>query len=328
VSSSAANAPTGNDRQCAQRLTNYALALRSRHIRRSRGGGLAGVGNPGAASDLRDIDAAVEALRQAVRLSTDRHTGFRMSQLAALLLNRYDATHDSNDLTDAVASARAAMRDTDPSDRSAHSLLNNLMYALTRTAAATNNASDAEEAVALGVRLVGGTAPGNANRALYLTNVGLAHRARYEVTGDPTSMDAAIELWREAATTTTSVTRERVNAAIHWALCANWIKPGCSSALDGFRHVVDLIPVLAWEGIPRASRERFLRDLVGLGGQAVTAALAGHRSDLGLIFSEGSRGVLWSQLLDDRADLTRLSSRFPDLTGRLRDTRAALDQHP
>ncbi|WP_103341294.1 hypothetical protein [Amycolatopsis sp. CA-126428] len=321
----AVSSATGDPLLRARCLTNHALALRSRHILHTDRGGLAGVGNPLAADDLYDIDAAIEALRQAVSLFGGPDSGFRKSALSGALLTRYEASHNKSDLAEAVSWAREAVRGSDPAHHDVSGQLNDLMYALTKAAAENRDAAEAEEAVRWGTHLVTVTAPGSANRALYLTNLGLAHRAHHEVTGDTTSRDAAIERWREAATMTTSVTAERINAAIHWALYANWSEPGSATALAGFRQVIELIPVLAWRGIARTSRERVLRDLLGLGGQAVAAALAGERPDLGLSFSEGSRGVLWSQLLDTSADFTELSLRAPDLAARLNALRAALD---
>lgn len=99
------------------------------------------------------------------------------------------------------------------------------MYALTKSAVSTGSVAEAEEAVRLVVRLLAATPLGSANRALHVTNAGLAYRALYEITGDEAALDAALRPWQEAATARTVVTYERMNAAIHRAVFANWIAP-------------------------------------------------------------------------------------------------------
>ena len=317
--------PSDNNTQRARRLTNYALALRSSHVRDSVGGGLAGPDTVGLADDLNDINDAVAALTEAVHLSDDAATGFRMSKLSAALLTRHEATNDSTDANDAVTWARRAVAHADLTDRSTDSWTNDLVYALLRAAATQQKVSLAQEAIQQGHRLLGRLNQGNVNRALYMINVGLAHRARYELTGDKSDADAAMSIWQSAAETSSSTVRERYNAAVHWAQFSAWIHPGSDLAFDGYTAAVSFIPVLAWRGIPPLSRERFLRDVTGLGSRAVATALAANRPELAVSYAENSRAVLWSQLLDLRTDPIRLRAEHSHLAKRLDHVRALLD---
>jgi hypothetical protein len=280
ASRDAVSYPTDNNTQRARRLTNYALALRSRHVRDSIGGGLAGQDTAGYADDLNDINDAVAALTEAAHLSDDAATRFRMSKLSATLLTRHEATNDPTDAHDAVTWARRAVAHADSTDRSTDSWTNELVYALLRAAATQQKVSLAEEAIQQGHRLLGRLNQGNVNRALYMINVGLAHRARYELTGDKSDADAATSIWQSAAETPSSTVRERYNAAVHWAQFAAWFHPGSDLAFDGYTAAVSFIPVLAWRGIPPSSRERFLRDVTGLGARAVATAVAANRPEL------------------------------------------------
>lgn len=310
----------------ARRLSNLGLALRSRHIRTMGQDVLAPVGQPPVAElARRDIDEAVATFREAAALSNDSRTSWRMSNVAAALLTRHEVTHAATDVDEAVAFARRAVATSEPSGTDLAVRLNNVAYALTKRASVTGDLTDVDEAIRVGTRVLELEPPIGANRAMYMNNIGLAHRARFEITQDTSSARRAIQMWRQVVEAPVSMTRERLAAAQRWVELAEVIAPGSTLALDGYAAAVGLLPTVPWRGIDRQSRQRFLLDRTGLGSDAVACAVAAARPDLAAQLEEVGRGVLWSQLLDIRADLVRLAGHAPAFASRLQEIRAELD---
>ncbi len=204
--------------------------------------------------------------------------------------------------------------------------LNDLGYALANRADLDRSVADADEAVSAAARATASVAALDANFAMYHVNLGIAHRVRYRVTGDVAAVDAAVQAWMTAANSSTSVIRERVDAARRCGEFANWVDPGSEAALAGYSSGVELLPRLAWRGLDRSSRERMLSDVAELGGGAVSAAISAHQPGLAVEFAELARGVLWTQLLEIRTDLGLLARRAPELAARVSQIRLELDR--
>lgn len=100
------------------------------------------------------------------------------------------------------------------------------------------------------------------------------------------------------------------------------------SAITGYTVASDLLHRVAWRGLERADRERALARWSGLPGDMAACALAGDLGDRAVELLENSRAVLWTQMLDMRADLSQNSTRAPALEtilARLEAIRTALD---
>ncbi|MFF9815202.1 hypothetical protein [Streptomyces sp. NPDC014006] len=88
--------------------------------------------------------------------------------------------------------------------------------------------------------------------------------------------------------------------------------------------VVELLPLLAWHGLARTSRERLLTEWPGLVRFAAAATVDALRPAQAVERLEQGRAVMWSQLLATCSDLSRLSAEHPDLAERLTDIRKEL----
>lgn len=103
---------------------------------------------------------------------------------------------------------------------------------------------------------------------------------------------------------------------------------GTQTAFAGYTLAVRLLPLLAFRGLERARRESRLSEWGTVTSDAVASALAVHQAGDAIVFLEQGRGILWSQQLENSADLAGLEASAPELAARLRDVRSALEGPP
>jgi hypothetical protein len=102
---------------------------------------------------------------------------------------------------------------------------------------------------------------------------------------------------------------------------------GPADAVKAHTAALQLLPLLAWRGLTRLDHQHLLQThAVALAADGLACAIAADKLDVAVEAVEQGRGVLWTQLLDTRTDLTALQRAAPDLTRRLLDCRTALEQ--
>jgi hypothetical protein len=159
---------------------------------------------------------------------------------------------------------------------------------------------------------------------VYLSNLGGALHARFERSGQQTDLDEAITAFRDAVGVESGSPADRMRAGWAWGSAA--VDAGrVDSAADGFACAVTLLPLLAWHGLPRATREEHLASSSGLAAAAAACAIRAGRPERAVELLEAGRSVLWAQTLNLRTDLTDLAQREPDLALRLDQIRTLLD---
>lgn len=155
-------------------------------------------------------------------------------------------------------------------------------------------------------------------------HLGWALVTRVERTGSLTDSETAIDLFRDVAHTPTAPTELRIRAARHWGDAASWLKRW-PEAVAGYRAAIELLPLLAWHGLEREDRVSALGEFAGLASTAAAAALMLDDPGQALQLLEQGRGVLLTQALDARDDLSELTAADSDLAERMRAVRAELD---
>ncbi|WP_306213491.1 CHAT domain-containing protein [Actinoplanes sp. RD1] len=91
---------------------------------------------------------------------------------------------------------------------------------------------------------------------------------------------------------------------------------------------VDLLPLVAWPGLPAAERESLLIAGAGLADEAAAAAIEAGRPAEAVELVEAGRAVLWGQWLATRNDLSAVAAVSPELATRLQESREILDGAP
>ncbi|MFF3957023.1 CHAT domain-containing protein [Streptomyces sp. NPDC001890] len=305
------------------------------------------------------LDAAVDAHRAALRLTTPEHPQRAMyaSNLGNVLLYRHEggpdplpvsfgtihlgsgrrprlpreieeglsslvresAGDDSADLAEAARAHRLAVRATGQHRPQRAGYLNNWGNSAHARFRATRQRADGEEAVALFRQAREATPPYDPVHTLATLNLAAALLDL----GDEHT-EEALTLWCEVAGERSAPQSSRIEAAASWGRVAaghgQW-----RTALDGYAAAIELLPSLASPGVDREVREQRLARWSGLAAEAASCAIAAGDTGRALELLEQGRGVLWSQLLDTRGDMDLLRATAPDIADRLAEVEAALD---
>jgi tetratricopeptide (TPR) repeat protein len=250
-----------------------------------------------------------------------------LSNLGNALRLRYELAGGQADLYQAVGLLRQVLAATPPSHPLYARHLTNLATALHAQSLGGGNIEvlpRLDEAIAIGHAAVRSAPAGHPERAMYLYNLGLTYRSRFERGSRLADAEAAGDIWREAVQATSAPVSARMKAGRSWgALAASLSR--WPDAADGYAAAVDLMPLLAWRGVGRQSREQVLTDWSELVADATACATAADQRYRTVELLERGRSVLWSQQLEMRRDLDQLRAVHPALGRRLDEIRARLD---
>ena len=290
-------------------------------------------------ADLVDLDRAIQVAEQAVDATPSEHPSLAgaLSELGVALAARSERTKDLEELDRAIRVAARAVATTPMDDPARAGRLSNLSIFQVQRFEFTANAADLDEAIQTGVQAVAASAPDDPDIAGVVKNQGAALLTRFALTKDLSDADRAAALHRQAAEHHAAAPGRRVEAAGGWGeaalLSKNWLE-----AAHAYESAVELLPRVAPHGLARADQEHQLAKLSGIGPAAGAAFLqaADHDPDPGQaavfrgraveLFEQG-RGVLMTQMLDSRTDLTDLAEEHPDLADRIRQALVELN-HP
>ncbi|MDT7843153.1 CHAT domain-containing tetratricopeptide repeat protein [Streptomyces justiciae] len=156
-----------------------------------------------------------------------------------------------------------------------------------------------------------------------LNHLGLAHRHRHRLSGDPDDLSAAVRAYRASALLETAPLWVRWNSYEAWgeaaALAGDW-----AGALAGFGGIAALLPLAVGELTSRRNREMQLMRLGSGIRDAAACALRLDRPEEAVRLLEEGRGVLLRQLVEQRTAIDDLQERAPDLADEYRQLREVL----
>ncbi|WP_432956954.1 CHAT domain-containing protein [Micromonospora haikouensis] len=272
------------------------------------------------------LDEAIDAGRVAVQLTPTGHTalGTRLTNLAMALRARFEVGADVADLDEAVDASRSAVRALPPGHPGRPAALSNESLALRSRYEHVHEPDDLDEAVRAVRTAVDETPADHPFHTAYLFNLGQALRLRWTRTGDPADLDEAIAVSREAASAELGPTRFRAKAAELQARLAAAVGRW-TDAMTGYAAAADLTARTVARHITRGDREHLLDDMGGSAGDAVASCVRAGALDRGVELFEQGRGVLLSQALDSRTDLTVLAERHPEVAERFTALSQELD---
>ncbi|MET7426862.1 hypothetical protein [Dactylosporangium sp. NPDC005555] len=291
--------------------------------------------------DPADLDASVAASRSGLQLSDDTTRPGQRANLAATLVFRSHAVGSPADLDEAIEQLRQAIAEV-PADYEYRALYKSNLAIALRTHATTMPAgrfsaqellrrqaadrADLDEAVDLLRDVVRGVAPSRPERSTFLANLAATLGVRHGRTGALDDLNEAVQLWQAATDTNAGPVAERVRAARDAARTVAGAR-GPADAAPHYLAAIALLPLLIWRGNTLTDQHQFLRRYVAdLAGDAAAAAVAAAAAASAVEAAEHARGVLWTQLLDTRTDLSALQQVDPDLATRLTTCRALLDR--
>lgn len=261
-----------------------------------------------------DSAAAVEAGQRAVAATAtdDLERRRRLSNLA-------NALRDAGDVDAAIATLRLAADQGDPEIES------NLAVTL-------HSAGHTEEAITVLRQALDSVPANHPSRPGMLANLASAYRGRFSLSGSMQDRATAMHLFAEAADLDTAGPYLRARMARAACLAADFAdNRQLRQAARLLEMAVGLLPAIAPRRLGRIDQQRYLADLGGIASDAAALAVAvggdaNLERALGLL--EMGRGVLLSQALDTRTDVTVLQARHPRLAASYARLRDQLDREP
>jgi CHAT domain-containing protein/tetratricopeptide (TPR) repeat protein len=294
------------DRHRPGALANLAYALASRFAR---------IGDRG------DLDRAIALASEA--MDADRRAEI-VTCYSNLLLRRFDIDEDPSDLREVLILAIRTLRAMPPrgSRSSIRVVISNL---LRKRFEADGHDHHLEASIRMAERVLSSDEQLGASRPLVESNLAVLLRFRYARHGRRDDATRALGLWDSVARSTAAPAPARVGAAKNRAELLGETQ-GPAAALDAYATAVnDLLPLLTWRGSRRSDHYRNLRDVGSLGSDAAACAIAAGNLRLAVELLELGRGLLWSQVLDTRGDLSAVRAVAPELADELEKCRAVLD---
>ncbi|MFI2031827.1 CHAT domain-containing protein [Streptomyces buecherae] len=273
-----------------------------------------------------DLDEAIDVYREAVCVTPLENPGraARLSNLAGALQARFGISGEAMDLDEAVEASGSAVE--------AHPLGHPV-----RAVAWTNHAlvlrgrykhsgrpADLDAAVAAARAAVAEAPADHPARPAYLANLSGALRDRHARTGADADLDGALAAAREAASAAVGPPRTRAVAAVRWGSLAaeagRWVE-----AVAGYKATIDLIARTVPRQLARRDQQFLLDGTHGIGSDAAACCVrVGSVTQAVELFEQG-RGLLLSQALDSRTDLTALAEHQPELAARFTALCSELD---
>ncbi|MER5184560.1 CHAT domain-containing protein [Streptomyces sp. NPDC002896] len=283
--------------------------------------------------DPDDIEASIALGREAVATGVHRSDrAMHLSNLGNALMTQFADSGRLEDLDEGIdMTRRAVAASTGQEADDLARYLANLAHALTQRYERTGHPEDLDEAVSAGRRSVSLISGNHPERSRFLANLGAALRARYAHTGNRDDRSAATAADIEASAVDAAPVWQRLGSARSAA--ADLVATSeVLRATDLLQDAVRLLPEVSPRRLARSDQEYALGSLAGLAGEAASLVLAdprlpaADRPRRALSLLEAGRGVLISQALDGRNDLSALRRSRPDLAARFVELRDLLDQ--
>jgi tetratricopeptide (TPR) repeat protein len=205
--------------------------------------------------------------------------------------------------------------------------LSNLAGALQSRFQRTGDQEDLDDAISAARQAVAAAPADHPSRALALSNLAGALQSRSQRTGDQEDLDEAIDAARAAADGTVGSPLVRLDASKIWADAAAGVGR-MSEAAHAYATAISLLPVVAWHGLDRGTREYHLARFPTLAADAAACTILSGQPERAVELLEQSRSLLWTQALTVRSDLAELAVRAPHIAERLASIRTLLDARP
>jgi tetratricopeptide (TPR) repeat protein len=278
-------------------------------------------------ADAGELDEAVDTAREAVGATPadSPFLAYRLTELSGALRMRGERTRSIDDLDDAVRHARTATGAISADSAGAPATYHVASVSAHARFIVAGGAGHLDDAIEWARGFTQGISVSHRVRAPHFNQLGDALRSRFNLRGDHCDSTGAMTAWDAAGAALGSAPQERIYAYRQVAVAAMELKDHHRAQIAG-AHAVRLLPLLVRRGLDRREREYQLRRAAtSLASDAAACALAAGRTEAATTSVEHGRGVLWSQLLDVRTDLTALERVRPDLAARLTRCRQQLD---
>ncbi|KAJ7242667.1 CHAT domain-containing protein [Mycena rebaudengoi] len=278
-----------------------------------------------------DLNEEIKLERKALELIPPSHPqrASSLTHLATALDIRLNHSEDSADRDEAIALFREALNITPVTEPLHCVYLNNLATILQRRFRRAQNPQDISESVNLMKKLVDICPEHHPSRGMYLTSFANAANQLERSGLKPQQtkiVDDITSALREASTYVQGSLLSRLRASNTWTRIA--AEHRHSSWLDAVHTRINLLPQLAAFHWDLTTRQQILSksEVTDSSSSALDAINQGQH-DAAVEFLEASRSIFWTQALNLRMPLDRISDAGrPDLAAKLEKLSQQLEQ--
>ncbi|THU90058.1 TPR-like protein, partial [Dendrothele bispora CBS 962.96] len=278
--------------------------------------------------ELRDIENAIHVKQQAVDLTPAYGHADKagcLNNLGNAFQSRFEHLGELRDIENAIHVQQQAVDLTPDDHADKASWLNNLGNAFQNRFERLGQLRDIENAIHVKQKAVDLTPDGHANKASWLHNLGGAFQSRFKHFGELGDITEATVAYKQATENTSSRPLIRYHAACCWAnLCSR--HQSCSSALDAYTVVLEIIPQVVWFGQTVHRRYEELPKIGRIINAAAAMAISVGDLPRAVEWLEEGRSIVWKQILQLRTPLDELRQQHPDIADELLRVSQALDE--
>ncbi|PVF92653.1 hypothetical protein CPB86DRAFT_790943 [Serendipita vermifera] len=275
-----------------------------------------------------DLNNSILYHQKAVNLTPAGHPDkpIRLTNCASSLYELYQRSGDRADIDGAILQEQMAVDLTPDGHPDKSAYLNNLGALLGFRSKRLGDLADLDSAIKTQQRALDLVPISHPQRSSHLFNLAQSFRLRFEQLQDPYDAELAISHFTAAATLPGGPPTELFKAVESWIHLASQIKHG--SLLAAYKCALDLIPLVAWLGLPIADRHWHLAKIGGIAREAAAAAISAEEYEKALEWLEHGRSIVWTQILQLRTPVDQLREVDPDLADRLLQVSQLLDRGP
>ncbi|PVF92043.1 TPR-like protein [Serendipita vermifera] len=292
--------------------------------------------------NLADLDNAILHQQQAVNLTPDNHAILQyqkavnltaaghpakpmwLTNLGTSLEARFSEFGSLDDIDNAIVQLRMAVDLTSDSHPNKPSYLGNLGASLANRFRRLGNLIDLDDAIRNLEQALKLTPMTHSGRASHLFNIALSFLDRFNRFNNVRDAEVAVSHFSAAATSPDGPPALRYKAVNSWIKLASRISH--DSLLAAYGCALELMPLVAWLGLPMADRHQHLIRMGGIARSAAAAAISAEQYDKALEWLEQGRSIVWTQILHLRTPVDDLREVDPGLADQLLRVSRSLDR--
>ncbi|PVF92339.1 hypothetical protein CPB86DRAFT_195532, partial [Serendipita vermifera] len=273
-----------------------------------------------------DIDNAIFHFQKAVDLTPTEHPDkpMRLANLGASLGTRFRNFGNFDDINDAIVQLQMGSDITPDSHPNKSTYLGNLGAHLGDRSIRLGNLTDLDNAIKNKEQALKLTPTTHSDRPRRLYNLALSFLDRFNRFHDVNDAEIAVTRFSAAAISPDGPPSDRFQAADSWIKLASCINH--DSLLTAYGCALDLMPLVAWLGLPMADRHQHLVRIGGIARDAAAAAISAEQYDKAVEWLEQGRSIVWTQILQLRTPVDQLREVDPGLADRLLRVSRLLDR--
>ncbi|KAF9013095.1 CHAT domain-containing protein [Cyathus striatus] len=258
-------------------------------------------------------DKALAALEEAVNITSDVDKGKPryLHNLGNALIIQFRKTGVEENVHRASDLQQKAVNLLQHNHQSRPSYLLSLGDSLVHLFKASGDREDIDKGISLMQVGIAHIADDDFEKGIFHISIGMAFLERYKTFGNKEDLELGISNFRNGYSSKSSP-KVKLNAVMKWENTAQ--RYGHSSLMDAYLSVFELLPELAWLGLPIQDQYSGLTAISDIVRRAVTIAIQDKKYTTALEWSEQGHSVVWSQFLKLKTfDVESLTSEHPEL---------------